>query len=52
MWLLDASLEKAFWNGRLRSALLFQNLLAQQERYHPVGASFNRRMFLRVELRL
>ena len=52
VWLLDAALEKWFWQRRLRASLLFRNLLGQEERYHPVGAALDLRFYLRVELKL
>ncbi len=51
-WLLDAALEKTVWQRRLRASLLFRNLLNAEERYHPVGAAIDLRMYLRVELQL
>ncbi len=50
VWLLDAALEKALWQRRLRLSLLFRNLLNQEERYHPVGAALDLRFYLRLEL--
>jgi hypothetical protein len=52
MWLLDAAAEKWFWQRRLRTSLLFRNLLGQEERYHPIGAALDLRFYLRLELTL
>ena len=49
-WLLDASVQKRLWKERLRLSLLFRNLLGQEERRHPVGATLDLRFYLRMEL--
>jgi len=51
-WLLNASGSKHFWNRRIRSILSFRNILNVEERYHPIGATLNFRLFVRIEARL
>ncbi|MCH7637941.1 MAG: hypothetical protein IH855_00515 [Bacteroidetes bacterium] len=52
LWLLNASVSKHFWNRRLRAILSFRNILDVEERYHPIGAMLNFRLFARIEARL
>jgi hypothetical protein len=42
----DASVEKWFWRGRVRTQLLVRNLLDRPERYHPLGAELPLRVHL------
>lgn len=51
-WLLDAALEKALWQRRLRLSLLLRNVLDAEERYHPAGAELDVRLYLRAEVLL
>ena len=50
--LLDAGLRKTFIGGRLRTSLLFRNLLSAPERYHPLGAELDLRLYARAVLHL
>jgi hypothetical protein len=49
---VDVSANKRFWRGRMNAQLVIRNLLAADERYHPVGASWNFRTHLAVTLQL
>ncbi|UCG52767.1 MAG: Plug domain-containing protein [Candidatus Latescibacterota bacterium] len=49
---LDAAVEKCLWHDRGRGSLLFKNLLGDDARYHPVGASFDLSVFVQLELLL
>lgn len=50
--LLDAALRKTLWGGRLRTTLLFRNLLSAPERYHPRGVTLDLRLYARAVLHL
>jgi hypothetical protein len=50
--LLDAALRKTFVGGRLQTSLLFRNLLSAPERYHPIGAELDLRLYARAVLQL
>lgn len=50
--ILDTSLEKGLWDRQLRLSLAFRNVLNTEERYHPLGAVLDYRLFLRVEASL
>lgn len=43
---VDLSVQKWFWGKRMRTHLGVQNVLNTPERYHPLGAQFDRRFFL------
>lgn len=46
---LDATIEKWFWQRRIRTFLAGRNLLDREERYHPAGAEFALRVMLGVD---
>ena len=50
--LLDAALWKTLWRGRLRTTLLFRNLLSAPERYEPRGVALDLRLYARAVLHL
>ncbi|NNF56800.1 MAG: Plug domain-containing protein [Rhodothermaceae bacterium] len=50
--LVDAAISKHLWDRRLRLSLLLRNLLNTEERYHPLGATLDFRLFARIEARL
>ena len=50
--LLDAALRKTLWGGRLRTTLLFRNLLSAPERYEPRGVVLDLRLYARAVLQL
>ncbi|NNF56803.1 MAG: hypothetical protein HKN04_01040 [Rhodothermaceae bacterium] len=47
-WLLDVTADKAFWDRRARLSLVFRNLLNTEERYHPLGAALDLRLYARL----
>jgi hypothetical protein len=49
---IDVSANKPFWHERIRAQLVIRNLLAADERYHPVGASWNWRTHLALTFAL
>lgn len=49
---IDVSANKPFWHERLRAQLVVRNLFAADERYHPVGASWNWRTHLALTMAL
>ena len=50
--LLDAAFQKTLWKGRLRTSLLFRNLLSAPERYQPRGVALDLRLYARAVLHL
>lgn len=46
--LLDLAVEKGLWDRRARVSLLFRNLLNTEERYHPLGAALDFRLYARI----
>jgi hypothetical protein len=50
--LLDATIMKGFWDRRVSLSLVFRNLLHSEERYHPLGAALDFRLFARVTAQL
>lgn len=50
--LLDLGLSKRAWGDRLRLSLGGRNVLAAEERTHPLGATLAPRLFVRAEARL
>ena len=51
-WLLDATASRLFWERRIRVSLAFRNLLNAKERYHPLGATLDLRLFVRATAQL
>lgn len=49
---LDLSANKPFWHERIRAQVVVRNALATNERYHPVGASWNWRTHLALTVAL
>ena len=49
---IDFKVEKSFWNKRLALGIILRNLLHQEHRYHPLGASFDFSLFLQAKLLL
>ena len=49
---IDVSANKRLWRDRINAQLVIRNLLAADERYHPVGASWNFRTHLAVTVEL
>jgi hypothetical protein len=47
---IDVNLQKSFLSRRLEGSLLFRNILDQEVRYHPFGASFEFSLFLRIRI--
>ncbi len=50
--IFDLQIQKWFWHGRLIGNLLFRNVWNQDYRYHPIGASFDLSMFIKVKVLL
>ncbi len=50
--IFDLQIQKWFWHGRLIGDLLFRNVWNQDYRYHPIGASFDLSMFIKVKVLL
>jgi hypothetical protein len=50
--LLDLAVEKGLWDRHARVSLLFRNLLNAEERYHPLGAPLDFRLYARVTVAL
>ncbi|MCK4305038.1 MAG: hypothetical protein KAY24_12440 [Candidatus Eisenbacteria sp.] len=48
--ILDLAVQKWFWHRRLRSSLLLRNLLDDELRSHPIGASFAMGFFVQFEV--
>ncbi len=51
-WKLDLVIQKWLWERRLRASMNLQNLLNDEVRYHPIGATFDLSLFVLLELRL
>jgi hypothetical protein len=49
---IDLSANKPFWHDHARAQLVIRNLFATDERYHPVGASWNFRTHLAITIAL
>jgi hypothetical protein len=49
---LDLSGEKWMWERRIRVQAVFRNVLNRPERYHPLGAQWNRRTLLTASFTL
>jgi hypothetical protein len=49
---IDVSANKPFWHDHARARLVVRNLFATDERYHPVGASWNFRTHLAITIAL
>ncbi len=49
---IDVSANKPFWHERIRAQLVVRNVFAADERYHPVGASWNWRTHLALTVAL
>ena len=52
LWLLDVTATKRLWNRRAQVTLLFRNVLNSEERYHPLGAALDFRLFARFTAQL
>jgi hypothetical protein len=52
MILWDVSIEKWFWQRRVRANLIFRNMLNDQAVYHPAGAALDLRYYVQMELHL
>lgn len=48
--IIDLQAQKWFWRRRLIGSLLFRNILNQDFRYHPIGASFDLSFFIQVKV--
>ncbi len=51
-WVSDISLQKWFWGDRIRTGLLFRNVLGEKLIYHPMGARFDFQIYGTLEIRL
>lgn len=49
---IDLSANKPFWHEKIQAQLVVRNLFATDERYHPVGASWNWRTHLALTVAL
>ena len=49
---LDLGLSRRAWGDRLQASLGGRNVLGAEERTHPIGASLEARLFVRLEARL
>jgi hypothetical protein len=47
---LDLAINKWLWKKRIKTSLLFNNLLNRKEIYHPIGASMDLRFFIQMEI--
>lgn len=48
----DVALQQWMWQRRLRASLVVQNILDNDVRYHPIGATFDLTAFVQIELLL
>jgi len=51
-WTLDVIARKSFWKGRINTTALLRNLLGRGYRYHPIGATFDLTLAIRMDVRL
>jgi hypothetical protein len=47
---LDIAINKWFWKKRIKTSILFNNLLNRKEITHPIGASMDLRFFAQMEI--
>jgi len=47
---VDLKVHKALWKGKMFATILLRNLLDQEVRYHPFGASFDFSLFVQLGL--
>ncbi|UCH62562.1 MAG: Plug domain-containing protein [Fidelibacterota bacterium] len=47
---IDLQAQKWFWRRRLIGSLLLRNILNQDFRYHPIGASFDLSLFIQIKV--
>ena len=47
---IDLKVKKALWKGKISATILLRNLLDQEVRYHPFGASFDFSLFVQLGL--
>jgi hypothetical protein len=49
-WSLDIAARKSLWDRRLRASLIARNLFDRRVGYHPVGATFDLSLLVRLEI--
>jgi len=51
-WTLDLSAHKWLWQRRVRGTIVVRNLFNRRYHYHPIGATFDLSLLVRLEFRL